>query len=115
MPERSIEELLGQLPATEPARPDFEARLRARLTAELHADHDLDGRSGPAPDPHQFPTTEVIELQTIDQNPDRARPEITALPGGRPRPWCWSPAASWPRSSWRNATTDRHRRAPSQT
>ena len=35
MPEHSIEELLGRLPERSTPDPAFEARLRARLTAEL--------------------------------------------------------------------------------
>jgi outer membrane protein assembly factor BamB len=61
MPERSIEELLGQLPEPSPPAPDFEARLRARLAAELRAET--------APDPHPLSNPEVIELQTLTRTP----------------------------------------------
>jgi streptogramin lyase len=69
MPERSIEELLGQLPA--PSAPDatFQAQLRARLTAELHADPGATTAAAVAPDPQELSNSEVIELQTLTRTP----------------------------------------------
>lgn len=77
MTERSIDELLGELPR--PVHPDssFEISLRARLAAELAADPDIVG----AP-LHRYPdrptTTEVIELQTLT-------PPATSPGSTRPR------------------------------
>ncbi len=72
MTERSIDELLSRLPESSSPDPGFEAALRARLTAELHAEPDIAGSDSPGTD--QRSTTEVIEMQTIPR-PATSPPE----------------------------------------
>ena len=76
MPERSIEELLGQLPA--PSAPDatFQAQLRARLTAELHADPGATTAAAVAPDP----------LHRCSSRCSVAPRRVGGAPRRRPRP-----------------------------
>ena len=69
MPERSIEELLSRMPEEGAPDPSFEARLRARLTAEWHAAPDISGGDIGGPDSSRFSNTEVIEVQTLTRTP----------------------------------------------
>lgn len=85
MSEHSIQDLLGSLPEPSSPDPEFEARLRARLTAEWRAGFDKSDPHSADPDSadhgaDQFSNTEVIEVQTLTRTPTKTpKPRHTWL------------------------------------